>query len=98
MSNDLEWVRSHAPADGSVEVSDVTDDFACIGMWGPGARDVLGQATGDDLSNDAFPYLTARRLTVAGKTGLGAARSVTSANLAGNYTSPTPTPVPCGTL
>jgi len=67
LSNDLEWVRSHAPADGSVEVRDVTDDFACIGMWGPGARDVLGQATDDDLSNDAFPYLTARQLTVAGK-------------------------------
>jgi len=45
----------------------VTDDLACIGLWGPDARDVLGQATGDDLSNGAFPYLTARKLTVAGK-------------------------------
>ena len=67
LSTDLEWVRSHAPADGSVEVREVTDDLACIGLWGPDARDVLGQATGDDLSNDAFPYLTARQLTVAGK-------------------------------
>ncbi|MDP7346881.1 MAG: hypothetical protein QF735_01550, partial [Phycisphaeraceae bacterium] len=46
-----------APTDGSVGVRDVTDDYACIGLWGPDARDVLGQATDDDISNDTFPYL-----------------------------------------
>ena len=67
LSNDLEWVRQHAPKDGSVEVRDVTDDLACIGLWGPNARDVLDQATDNDISHDAFPYLTAQELTVAGK-------------------------------
>jgi 4-methylaminobutanoate oxidase (formaldehyde-forming) len=67
LSNDLEWMHSHAPADGSVEIQDVTDDLACIGLWGPRARGVLDQATDDDISNDAFPYLTAQKLTVAGK-------------------------------
>ena len=67
LSNDLEWVRAHAPTDGSVELRDVTDELACIGLWGPAARNALGQATDDSLDNDTFPYLTARQITVAGK-------------------------------
>ena len=67
LSNDLEWVRAHAPSDGLVELRDVTDELACIGLWGPAARDALGQATDDGLNNDAFPYLTARQITVASK-------------------------------
>jgi len=68
LSNDLEWVRAHAPTDGSVELRDVTDELACIGLWGPAARDALGQATDNGLDNDAFPYLTAQQITVVGKT------------------------------
>ena len=67
LSNDYEWVRSQAPTDGSVELRDVTDDFACIGLWGPNARDVLGQTTSESIDNDAFPYLTARQITIADK-------------------------------
>ncbi len=67
LSNDYEWVRSQAPADGSVELRDVTDDFACIGLWGPNARDVLGQTTSESIDNDAFPYLTARQITIVDK-------------------------------
>ena len=67
LSNDLEWVRAHTPTDGSVELRDVSDELACIGLWGPKARDVLGQATSDDISNDAFPYLTAQHITVSSK-------------------------------
>src|SRR5262249_25395628 len=31
--HDLVWIRSHAPENGSVLVSDVTSAFACIGIW-----------------------------------------------------------------
>jgi glycine cleavage system aminomethyltransferase T len=44
----------------------VSDDWACIGVWGPQARTVLQAATADDVSNPAFPYMTARALRVAG--------------------------------
>jgi 4-methylaminobutanoate oxidase (formaldehyde-forming) len=37
---------------------------ACLGLWGPRARDILQPLTDADLSNDAFPYLTAQRITV----------------------------------
>jgi 4-methylaminobutanoate oxidase (formaldehyde-forming) len=64
--HDLGWIRSHAPDDGSVEVEEVTEERFCLGLWGPRARDILASVTADDLSNDAFPYLTAREITVGG--------------------------------
>jgi 4-methylaminobutanoate oxidase (formaldehyde-forming) len=64
--HDLGWIRSHAPDDGSVEVEEVTGDRFCLGLWGPRARDILASVSTDDLSNDAFPYLTAREITVGG--------------------------------
>jgi 4-methylaminobutanoate oxidase (formaldehyde-forming) len=54
------------PDDGSVTVREVTEELCCIGLWGPRARDVLGAVTAHDVSNEAFPYLTARTLDVGG--------------------------------
>jgi 4-methylaminobutanoate oxidase (formaldehyde-forming) len=59
--HDLAWIRSHAPEDGSVTVDDVTSRYACLGIWGPRARDVLAPLTTDDLS---FPYMRAREIAV----------------------------------
>jgi glycine cleavage system aminomethyltransferase T/glycine/D-amino acid oxidase-like deaminating enzyme len=59
--HDLAWIRGHAPDDGSVTVEDVTSNYACLGIWGPRARDVLAQLTTDDLS---FPYMRAREIAV----------------------------------
>jgi len=63
-NHDLGWIRAHLPADGSVRVRDVTSSRACLGIWGPRARDILAPLTRDDLSNEAFPYLTAREITL----------------------------------
>jgi glycine cleavage system T protein len=63
-NHDLGWIRKHMPDDGSVEVRDVTSARACIGLWGPRARDILAGLTKDDVSNEAFPYLTACEITV----------------------------------
>ena len=62
--HDLAWIRSHAPTDGSVHVTDVTSRYCCLGLWGPKARDVLRQVCTQDLSNAAFPYMTVQRTTV----------------------------------
>jgi glycine cleavage system T protein len=66
VASDLGWIRMHLPRDGSVEVRDVTDEFACVGLWGPEARRILQSVTTSDVSNAAFPYMTARRIDVAG--------------------------------
>ncbi|HEX4746809.1 MAG TPA: FAD-dependent oxidoreductase [Gaiellaceae bacterium] len=62
--HDLAWLRQHAPDDGSVAVADVTSAYACFGLWGPRARDILQPLTTADLGNDAFPYMQARHLAV----------------------------------
>jgi glycine cleavage system T protein len=62
--HDLAWIRSHAPEDGSVAIEDVTSRFACLGLWGPAAREMLQPLTTADLSSDAFPYMCARELSV----------------------------------
>jgi glycine cleavage system aminomethyltransferase T/glycine/D-amino acid oxidase-like deaminating enzyme len=61
--HDLAWIRSHLPADasGDVQVEDVTSRWACLGLWGPRARDVLSGCTSADLD---FPYMSLRELWV----------------------------------
>ena len=62
--HDMDWIRRHLPDDGSVRVRDVTSSLACIGLQGPRARDILSSVCQDDLSNEAFPYMRAREITV----------------------------------
>ena len=62
--HDAAWIRSHAPDDGSVLVEDVTSRFACLGLWGPAARDLLQPLAESDLGNEAFPYMRARQISV----------------------------------
>jgi glycine cleavage system aminomethyltransferase T/glycine/D-amino acid oxidase-like deaminating enzyme len=57
--HDLAWIREHAP-DG-VAVEDVTSGYACLGLWGPKAREILQPLTTAPLD---FPYMHARDLTV----------------------------------
>lgn len=63
-NHDREWIRRHTPDDGSVEVRDVTSAWACFGLWGPRARDILQPLTPQDLDNEAFPYMNLRETTV----------------------------------
>ncbi|MGI8973106.1 MAG: GcvT family protein [Gaiella sp.] len=62
--HDTAWIRQHAPEDGSVAIADVTSQYACLGLWGPRARDVLQPLTTSELTTSAFPYLTAQSLSV----------------------------------
>jgi 4-methylaminobutanoate oxidase (formaldehyde-forming) len=61
---DLGWIRMHLPRDGSVQVREVTDELAVIGVWGPAARQALAATTQDDVSNAGFPYMSARSITI----------------------------------
>ena len=62
--HDLSWIRQHAPEDGSVVVEDVTSRYACLGIWGPKAREILQPLTTADLSNEAFRYMRAQEIDV----------------------------------
>jgi 4-methylaminobutanoate oxidase (formaldehyde-forming) len=62
--HDAAWIRQHVPDDGSVHVVDVTSAHACLGLWGPASRAILQPLTVGDLSNEAFPYMTAQEIAV----------------------------------
>jgi dimethylglycine oxidase len=61
---DVDWLRRHAPDDGSVVIRDVTPGSCCLGLWGPRARDVLGPLAGEDVSAESLRYFRARRIHV----------------------------------
>ncbi|MDQ0945258.1 FAD-dependent oxidoreductase [Streptomyces sp. V1I1] len=58
---DLDWFGRHLPADGSVQVRDITAGTCCIGLWGPLAREVLQPLADSDFSNDGLKYFRAKR-------------------------------------
>jgi glycine cleavage system aminomethyltransferase T/glycine/D-amino acid oxidase-like deaminating enzyme len=63
-NHDREWIRKQLPDDGSVQVHDTTSQRACFGIWGPLAREVLQPLTPQSLSNEDFPYMSIREITV----------------------------------
>ena len=58
------WIRQHMPRDGSVAFKDVSSAYGVINLAGPRARDVLGRATENDVSNAAFPYMSCRWIRI----------------------------------
>ncbi len=60
--NDL--LVKRAPADGSVRIENVTNRIGVLVLIGPKARDVLAAVTDADVSNAAFPWLTAREILI----------------------------------
>ena len=65
IGNDLSWLKIKMDPEEEVTFRDITQEYACLALWGPRARDVLSKVTTDDVSNEAFPYLTAREIDVA---------------------------------
>jgi glycine cleavage system aminomethyltransferase T/glycine/D-amino acid oxidase-like deaminating enzyme len=53
-------LRNGLPA--GAPVTDVTSGFATLHLAGPRSREVLSQSTDHDLSNESFPFLSAREL------------------------------------
>jgi len=68
-THDLAWIRKQRTEGDRVRVRDVTGALACFGLWGPSARDILAPLTEADVSNDAFPYLSAREIVAGGRSG-----------------------------
>lgn len=62
--SDLEWIRRNAPANNSVYIQDVSSKYTSVGLWGPKAREVLGAVCEQDVSNQAFPYFSAQKITI----------------------------------
>jgi sarcosine dehydrogenase len=63
-THDADWIRRQMPADGSAHLIDVTSARAVINICGPKSRAVLESVTEQDISNAAFPFGTARNITI----------------------------------
>jgi 4-methylaminobutanoate oxidase (formaldehyde-forming) len=65
-THDAHWIASAVPEGLDARLTDVTSQNAVLVLMGPRSRDILGGLTRDDVSNTAFPFARARRLSVAG--------------------------------
>lgn len=65
-THDKGWIVLHLPEDRSVRIEDVTERYACLGLWGSRARQILSKVTTDDISHGAFPFLSTREISVRG--------------------------------
>jgi 4-methylaminobutanoate oxidase (formaldehyde-forming) len=63
---DIEWLRARSRTGEQVEIADVSEDWAVLGLMGPLAREILGGLCSVDLSDEAFPFGTFQELMVAG--------------------------------
>jgi len=60
----LTWMRRHIPDDAHAFVTDVTSGYGQLNVQGPRSRELLQSVTSADLSNEAFPFRTAREIDI----------------------------------
>lgn len=58
------WMNRHIPPDAHAFVTDVTSSYTQLNLHGPKARDLMRDLTTVDISNEAFPYLSAREIDI----------------------------------
>ena len=67
VDSDRGWLElNRERGEGEVEIEDISDELAVIGIWGPRARMTLAAVTGDDVSGDALPFRRALTLDIGG--------------------------------
>lgn len=62
--HDHDILKKLLPADGSVHFAPVTTQYGVLVLAGPNARKLLRKVTDADLSNEAFPWLSGKRISV----------------------------------
>ena len=56
------WMQRNIPDDAYATVTDVTSGYGQLNIQGPRSRDLLQTLTSEELSNEAFPFRTAREI------------------------------------
>ena len=98
IDSDRGWLTlARRPDDAPMEIVDVSDAYAVIGIWGPAAREVLARCTDDDVADATarFGVPPRSRSTAARRPSPSASRM--SASLATSCTRRTRGPSRCGT-
>jgi dimethylglycine dehydrogenase len=63
-THDFDTLEKLLPADNSVRMDKVTTQHGVLVLAGPRSREALAKVADIDVSNQAFPWLTARRLSI----------------------------------
>ena len=64
--HDRDLLNFRLPADSSISISDVTAQMATLLVTGPKAPALMADLTGEPMGHEAFPWLTYRRMNIAG--------------------------------
>ncbi len=72
---DQSWIKDHADADWRFEIFDATSGYGLISIHGPKSREILAAISGDDLSNEGFPFGAAKEIDMAYARGWAIRRS-----------------------
>ncbi|WP_419855428.1 GcvT family protein [Candidatus Poriferisodalis sp.] len=67
-TRDWAWLRRHC-RDRDVDIADVTDEWAVLGLMGPHSRDLLSRVTDAALDNESFGFGAAQHIEVAASAG-----------------------------
>ncbi len=58
----MRWFESHLPKDGSVKLEALNLRLTGLAIAGPNARKLISKLTHLDMSNEAFPFMSIRRM------------------------------------
>ena len=61
---DHDWIKKWMPNDRSVIFENITNSIGVLVVAGPKSRDLLSKISNADLSNKAFPWLSAQKIDV----------------------------------
>ena len=67
-THDFDWIARNIPAGLNAQLVDVTSAYAVLSLMGQQSRAILQTLSPDDLSNAAYPFGTAREISIAGCT------------------------------
>jgi len=63
-TRDFAWLKRHIPDDARCVAVDVTSGLPMLGLMGPNSRALLEELSGENLSNEAFPFATSREIEI----------------------------------
>jgi glycine cleavage system aminomethyltransferase T/glycine/D-amino acid oxidase-like deaminating enzyme len=63
-TRDFDWIDRHLDYSKRVTLTDVGSGYSMLGVMGPKSRGLLADLTDTDLSNESFPFATARYLDI----------------------------------
>lgn len=62
----MRWFEQHLPDDGSVHIDQIGQRLTGLSIAGPNSQKLLQKVTHHDVSTDAFPFMSFKRMDVGG--------------------------------